>query len=315
MAEIVLVHGINHQLETADGVESAWIPALAGAVRLAGRPELADRLRLPIGSPGRIECRTAYYGDLFRAPDQQGAGDDLRDLSAEQEALSDSLVLEWLARLAERAPAESREAVQAGRTLAMLRDPEQAQTQGLGNIKREAVNTLARAPRLAKLGMFIAERFFKTVLNQVTRYLTDDAIRSRAREAVMAKIGDDTKILIGHSLASVVAYECAHLLTRPLPLLVTLGSPLGLRTIVTDRLDPPPSFPPLVKSWLNLANLEDVIAADPDLRPLFAQNLPPASRFDGLHYQEPAPDPHRAETYLGRAAVGKTVAETIDGEA
>ena len=29
MAKIVLVHGINHHLETADGVESVWIPALA----------------------------------------------------------------------------------------------------------------------------------------------------------------------------------------------------------------------------------------------------------------------------------------------
>jgi len=312
MAEIVLVHGINHHLETADGVESAWIPALAGGVRLAGRPDLADRLRLPIGSPGRIECRTAYYGDLFRAPDQQGAGDDLRDLTAEQQALAESLALEWLARLAERAPADSREAAQAGQLLEMIRDPEAAQAQGGRNVLREITRMLARAPWLAHSVMYLAERSVKRALNQVTRYLTDDAIRSRAREAVMAQIGDDTKVLIGHSLGSVVAYECAHRLTRPLPLLVTLGSPLGLRTIVTARLDPPPSFPPMVEKWLNHANLEDYVAAEPDLRPLFGENTPFASRLKCQHYQERGSDPHRVETYLGRAAVGEAVIEAVD---
>ena len=86
--------------------------------------------------------------------------------------------------------------------------------------------------------------------------------------------------MIGHSLGSVVAYESAHRLTRPLPLLVTLGSPLGLRTIVNDRLRPPPSFPLQVARWLNVADREDVVAAEPDLRPLFARDAPtrPGSR-------------------------------------
>ena len=107
-------------------------------------------------------------------------------------------------------------------------------------------------------------------------------------------------MIIGHSLGSVVAYECAHLLKHPLPLLVTLGSPLGLRTIVTDRLSPPPSFPPRAAAWLNVANREDVVAAEPDLRPLFAQDVPAASRFEGVWFDEAGKDPHRAETYLGR---------------
>ena len=81
---------------------------------------------------------------------------------------------------------------------------------------------------------------------------------------------------------SVIAYECAHLLEYPLPLLVTFGSPLGLRTIVTDRLNPPPSFPQKVAVWLNVANREDVVAAEPDLRPLFARDLPAPSRFPGV---------------------------------
>jgi hypothetical protein len=106
MATIVLVHGIDNQRESADLIESSWLPALAGGVRLAGRGDLADRLWPPRSRPDSIDCRAAYYGDLFRSPDQQGAGDDLRDLSADQAALAEALALEWLERVDERVPPE-----------------------------------------------------------------------------------------------------------------------------------------------------------------------------------------------------------------
>ena len=96
-----------------------------------------------------------------------------------------------------------------------------------------------------------------------------------------------------------------------MPLLVTLGSPLGLRTIVTERLRPPPAFPPMATVWLNVANLEDPVAAEPDLRPLFAQDVPASSRFEGIRFDEACKDPHRAETYLGRIAVGRKVIEAL----
>jgi pimeloyl-ACP methyl ester carboxylesterase len=56
-----------------------------------------------------------------------------------------------------------------------------------------------------------------------------------ARRTVLDLTGPETKVVIGHSLGSVVAYEAAHYIHRSLPLLVTLGSPLGLHTIVYDR--------------------------------------------------------------------------------
>ncbi len=103
MAAIVFVHGIDNQRETPDLIEAAWLPALAGSVRLAGRADLADRLWPPRTRPDGIESRVAYYGVLFRAPDQMGGGDDLRDLTPEQTVLAEALALEWLERVAERA--------------------------------------------------------------------------------------------------------------------------------------------------------------------------------------------------------------------
>src|SRR5205823_939673 len=113
MAAIVLVHGIDNQQLTHDGVEAEWLPALAGGVRLAGRPDLADRIWPPRSRPDAIECRSAYYGDLFRTPDQMGGAADLRELSPEQAAFAEEVALEWLGRIAGRAPVSSADGAQA----------------------------------------------------------------------------------------------------------------------------------------------------------------------------------------------------------
>jgi hypothetical protein len=210
MAEIVLVHGIDNQREVADLIESAWLPALAGGVRLAGRPDLADRLSQLHSRSDSIECRAAYYGGLFRSTDEQGRADDLRDLTTEQAVLAEALALEWLEHVADRAPIGSADADQARLALEIARAPDKVQAQGRGNVLREALKTLARVSWLANAGMTVAERFIVTELTQVSRYLTDETIRTRAQWAVLDLIGADTRVLIGHSLGSVVAYECAH---------------------------------------------------------------------------------------------------------
>ena len=97
MSAIILVHGIDNEQLTPDGVEAEWLPArLAGGVRLAGRPDLADRLWPPRSGPDVIECRAAYYGDLFRTPDQQGDAADMCELTPDQTAFAAGLALEWL---------------------------------------------------------------------------------------------------------------------------------------------------------------------------------------------------------------------------
>ncbi|WP_165071405.1 alpha/beta hydrolase family protein [Paludisphaera rhizosphaerae] len=308
MPRIVMVHGIDNQNEGEDLIRSSWIDALAGGLRLVDREDLADRLKLPSTDPSRIDVRVAFYGHLFRAPDVQGDPADLDDLTPAQAATAEALAAEWLGRVAERAPAESPSAVQAERALAMTRNSELVQ--GAGNLLRATINTLARFPFFARPTLWLAERTVITTLRQVTLYLTEPALRKQIRGIVLGRVDDDTTILIGHSLGSVVAYECAHRLPAPLPLLTTIGSPLGLRTIVTERLDPSPSFPPLVQSWLNHANLEDVVAAEPDLTPLFGRDVPAASRLTCSHYQE-AGNAHRSETYLGREIIARAVAEAL----
>jgi hypothetical protein len=311
MAAIVLVHGIDNEQLTPDGVEAEWLPALAGGVRLAGRPDLADRLWPPRSRPDAIDCRSAYYGDLFRTPDQQGGGDDLRELPPEQASLAEGLAVEWLERIAGRAPESSPDAAQARFALDLYRDSGELEPMGMGNIQREILKTLARHSWLARMGMTLAERFVVAALVQVTRYLSDELIRALAQQRVLDLVEDDTRIIIGHSLGSVVAYESAHRLAQPLPLLLTLGSPLGLQTIVIDRLRPPPSFPPRVGRWANVADRDDIVAAEPDLRPLFAGDPAASSRFEGIPVDNGSA-PHSPVHYLGKIAVGRAISEALD---
>lgn len=171
---------------------------------------------------------------------------------------------------------------------------------------------MARIPWFARLGMGFAERFVIKALVQVTRYLTDDTIRETALATVMGLMDAETKIVIGHSLGSVVAYEAAHRLTHPLLLLLTIGSPLGLETIIYQRLRPqPPIFPPLVRRWVNVNDRNDLVAAEPNLVPMFSGYLPVNALFECGYTVDNGAEPHRADFYLGKKKVGRPVGETL----
>jgi hypothetical protein len=310
MAAIILVHGIDNEQLSPDGVEAEWMPALAGGVRLAGHADLADRLWPLRSRPDSIDSRSAYYGELFRTPDQMGGAADLRELTPEQATFAEGLALEWLERIAERAPASSADGAQAQFAIDLARNPERVEAQGIRSVERQIIKTLARNSWLARVGMTFAERFVVTALIQVTRYLSDEMTRALAQQRVLDLVDDDTRVIIGHSLGSVVAYECAHRLSQPLPLFLTLGSPLGLRTIVTARLRPPPSFPPRVVRWANVADQDDVVAAELDLRPRFARDLPASSRFESVLVDNGS-TPHSPVHYLGKIAVGRAISEVL----
>jgi len=308
MAEIVFVHGIDQQQESSDKLESVWLPALAGGVRVAGFPDVADRIWRGTGKPGSIEARMAFYGSLFLVPGQQG--DDLGEFTPKEAEFADVLALEWLQHVAKRATKEKTR--QAGaRELAFVTRQMGAE-QGIGNVMRSAIGSLAKIPWFAPYGMGVAERFIKRSLVQVTRYFTNEDIRSAALKSVFRLIGPETKILIGHSLGSVIAYEAAQRMERPLSLLLTLGSPLGIQTIIYQRLRPqPPGFPPTVRRWVNVADREDYIAVEPDLKGLFSAGMPTGAVFEGGYTVDNGADPHNSDFYLGKVQVGTPVGEVF----
>ena len=306
MAMIVLVHGIAQEQGGADSLETEWLPALADGVRVAGYDELADRLWHRRGTADELPVRMAFYGDCFLRPGQQGTGPE--KLTEDARKLAEQFAAAWLERVATDAP-DPRDQQEASRELQFLRAT--GQQQGPGAVVRTAIASLARVPWFAPFGMGFAERFVMRSLTQVTRYFTDEQVRAYALGQVAKLIGPDTRVLIGHSLGSVVAYEAAHQLDQPLPLLVTLGSPLGLRSIVYERLRPqPPGFPAHVARWVNLAGRDDFIAAEPKLTSLFGAGVPQAA-FEAGWILDTGAKPHDARHYLTKRETGRPIGETL----
>ncbi|RZQ65670.1 hypothetical protein [Amycolatopsis suaedae] len=301
MARIVLVHGIAQEQKSPDSLEAEWLPSLAGGVRLAGRPELADALWRD-GRPG--PARMAFYGDLFLRRGQQGDGDEL---TAAEWPFAEALALEWLNRAAADASRE-RDRATAARELAFLAGPA-GEEQGVRAALRPVLNALSRLRPFARFGVALAERVVVKALRQVTLYLTDEAVREAVQERVAEHVGPDTQVIVGHSLGSVVAYEAVHRLGRPLPLLVTLGSPLGLRTVVYERTRPqPPAVPPMLARWVNLADRDDLVAARPDLTALF----PGADGvLESGYTVDNGAKPHEATFYLAKRETGAAVAAAL----
>jgi hypothetical protein len=82
-------------------------------------------------------------------------------------------------------------------------------------------------------------------------------------------------VVVAHSLGSVVAYNILRTDRRRLqiPLLVTVGSPLGIRS-VRDQFRPL-RYPTPVADWSNAFDKRDVVA----LYPLDQQNFPVQPRI------------------------------------
>jgi len=316
MSTIVLVHGIAQEQLAADILESQWLPALAGGVRNHGEPMLADRLWRG-AAPGDLTVRMAYYGYHFIDEGTQGAGggpNDLDDLDPVAIEIVEELATRWLHTAAERA-SDNRDRREASRQLQELpgsaSDPDKDKPQGFRAAARPAMNGLARLRWFAPFGMGLADHFVYRALSQVSRYLADETIRSDAQDQVLALIDSDTRLVIGHSLGSVVAYEALHRTGHPTAL-ITLGSPLGLRNVIYERLRPQPTrVPAAVTRWDNLADHDDLVAAHLDLQPYF----PPAAGATVVPVTMASVDngskPHDATHYLTKGVTGRIVTEVL----
>jgi pimeloyl-ACP methyl ester carboxylesterase len=156
--------------------------------------------------------------------------------------------------------------------------------------------------------------FISLLFREVAAYLRahDSPHRLAAREEVAARIAHgQPKIVIAHSLGSVVAYEAlhAHPDLRP-ELFLTLGSPLALPRVVFHRLSPTPhglaldlqgQCPPGVGRWVNIADPGDPVAVPPNL----------SRYFKGIARDYTAAiapfDFHQAKNYLRSAAAAATI--------
>ncbi|MFD7028641.1 hypothetical protein ACFWAR_11475 [Streptomyces sp. NPDC059917] len=309
---LVFVHGIGGPRDP-EGERVAWAGALAEGMRAAGHAGAAAAL----ARGGAVECAFAYYGDLFHQEQAQGAGDPGSDADAATDAVLAELLVAWVEHLTEAADADELRILDHARAQAAPR----AQEQGGGQVVRRALDVVTTVLALrpwSGAGRWITPKVMVGHLAQVARYLArveagadgaglDRRIRARVAEAV----GDGPAVVVAHSLGSVVALEALHELAAPVPLFVTIGSPLTMRTAVWPRLVPqPPVVPEGVGDWLNFWDRDDVLTVRPrlerDVRGNSAGVVPRSRRVDSDGVWV-----HSAEKYLAQPAVAGPVAEAL----
>ena len=289
MVRVVCVHGVGQQRETETTLHQVWAPALCGGVGLAG------------GRLTEAAVRCAFYGDLFRLPGRHLAGGDPLIRAQDLDQFEQDLLAAWWG---EAARTDAAVVAPDARTLA-VRTPRGVQS---------ALRALSGSRFFAALG----ERALLGDLRQVRDYIHKQEIREEARQRVAAAVGPDTRVLVGHSLGSVVAYEalCANP-EWPVGMLVTLGSPLGIPHLIFDRLEPAPAltasagpgprgrWPGPARAWVNVADQGDVVALVKDLRAVFGPEVDCWLVDNGANA-------HDVRPYLTAVETGRAIAAGLD---
>jgi hypothetical protein len=288
VARILIVHGISNQFVGEIELHKAWYPALCDGLLRAHYSQL----------PGAEDCFCPFYGDLFRRPgssSQLGGNQNLvpEDLDDANEHEAQLLEAIW------SATADKEEAVPSPEEYgtSLFRAPK---------IAERALNALAKSKFLVD---YLPLQFFGD-LKQVVLYLNDAQIRDQILHSVLSAIQSDTRIVIGHSLGSVVAYEAVCNKPEQVSALITLGSPLGIRNAVFDKLTPPPDamgigrWPGHVLQWTNVAAVGDIVAAQKELKPLFGNQVDDRTIDSGW-------DAHSSTRYLNSLQAGSAVAQAL----
>jgi len=251
---IAIFHGIGYQFRHRRQSRDDWYRALSDG--------LDDCHRSPVP---REEVEAVHYGSCYRLAGGKGS-DEEDDWDAEigavpplrpedvRPGLETDLIAMMAASLDENRPAEP---AKAGVYL-----PRSVQ---------QDLRRLDASPFLPRF----SRRLAIWLVRQVHLYLTDDRIRACTQQRVERAVTARTRVLIGHSLGSVVAYEaaCAHP-EWTIDTLITLGSPLGIRSVgelVRPMITGGRGMRPPVRRWVNVAAGADPVALVKELKPIFGE--------------------------------------------
>jgi hypothetical protein len=289
MPRVLAVHGIAQQYRSGPELTRVWLDALRGGLEVAGFRATADGL-------AETDVRVAFFGDLFRQRGAMAGGEPPYTPADVKLGLERDLLERWYEAAVGQDPS--------------LGPPPGAM--GPGRVGAQAMlNRLLRSRSFAR----VAQRGFIGNLKQVTAFLGQPDVKERALQRVADEVTPDTRVVVGHSLGSVVVYEfLARSALAQVELLVTLGSPLGIPNLVFERLTPAPTggvgaWPGRVARWVNVADADDVVALRKQLAPLFPAPDGKAGVED--HLVDNGNEPHAISRYLNAEPTGAALGTVL----
>jgi hypothetical protein len=280
VSRVVLVHGIGQQVTGPKTLLSEWYPGLRDGLVLAQGTDV---------KLSQSDVAVGFYGDIFRPSGTRGLDGPHLDASD----VIDPEDSQWLRKWWE----------EASRTETAVDGPDDQGRIRTPNWVQRALNALSHSTFFAGC----SEHALISSLRQVRRYFTEPLIRQSIQRRVATCITSETRVVVAHSLGSVAAYEilCAQSEYAGISL-VTLGSPLGIRNLVFDRLEPVPEqgkgrWPESVSNWVNVADSGDIVALAKSLAPLFGGRITDILVHNGARAHDVGP-------YLTARETGKAVA-------
>jgi hypothetical protein len=240
--------------------------------------------------------RVAFFGDLFRPPGALAGGEPPYTAADVRPGLERDLLQRWYEAAVEQDGA--------------LGPPPGAM--GPGKVAIQAMlERLLRSRTFAK----VAQRGFIGNLKQVSQFLSDETVKEQVIARIHDEVDASTRVVIGHSLGSVVAYEylCRYQ-PSSVELLLTTGSPLGIPNLVFERLTPAPAhgkgvWPDSIADWVNVADTNDIVALRKQLAGLFAASSAGAKIDDRL--VDNGDQPHLITRYLNAAQTGGALGNVL----
>lgn len=170
----------------------------------------------------------------------------------------------------------------------------------------EFLEQVGASDSVAAIGKFAADADRNRTLDLIATMNLRSDINDLINDRFVATVHPETRVLIAHSLGTVVAYSC--LSAHPewdIDTFVTLGSPLGgdmASALLPPAIDGRLPFPSCVRRWVNVQAVGDVVATRLD------------GRFTAPVEEHLVDNGHRAHdpvTYLNSRETGDAVARAL----
>lgn len=290
---IVFVHGINQQGKDPERLKQEW----------------KTYLEVGIGSEGAldgVEIDMPFYGDRL---DLLTRGDKQAFAVAQGPGSMDNSEARFAAAMLEEiAEAENLDEAEIDAAEAELTGPA-AVGQGLPMHRR--INAILRVLQgVSPLKGHVALGFVR----QANAYLKKPGVGGRIDADVVPIFRKGPAVIVAHSLGTVITFKLLRQLAlegapMEVPLLVTLGSPLSLRS-VRGALGPQYLIPKKVGDWCN--------GYDPDDSVSLGASLTPNNFTDGIRnitdIENVPGDAHSIEGYLGDARIARAIYEAANSD-
>ncbi|WP_159054540.1 alpha/beta hydrolase [Streptomyces dysideae] len=280
---LIFVHGRSQGAKSSEILRDEWLKALTMGCTRAGTP-----------LPNSLDVKAPFYAEFLDKETAAGPPMGIPTYGAAEGP--PPFPAEILLELAERAGITDEEITEALEVPALTRGPE----------NWEWVRAAARL--LSDRVPLLAEEFIRRFTADVHAYLLLPHVRKGVNDIVSAELGTEPAVVVSHSLGTVVSY-CVltdHQAPPTVPLMVTLGSPLGIQAI-KRRLSPPLGKPSCIQEWFNAADRRDPIALYPNLG---GDNFP-APIENHPYVENPQDNPHGIVGYLSDPTVAKKVAAAL----